>query len=150
MVKTRKKKSIFKYAYIIFAVLLAALVAAALLYVNSVLTLYENEHPQRHLENAVELLKSEAESVTLWTKEGVPSMESSIFETGIDQKTEFVKKLNGNYKFSSQKWINDNECIYSIISDGAAIAEVRLRKNGDVIQKLAIISIQKYELVSYT
>ena len=147
--RKQKKSKLFRITYIAYVAVLALLVAMALLYVNKVLVLYENEHPQRHLENALSLLESEAESGELWTKNDVPSMESSIFESGIDQKKEFVKKLKGDVKFSTQKWINENECTYRVISDGNEIAEIKLRKDGDIIQKLAIISIQKYELVSY-
>ena len=144
-----KKSKVFKITYIAYVVILAVLVSMALLYVNNVLETYENEHPQRHLENALSLLESEAESGELWTKNDVPSMESGIFESGVDQKKEFLKKLKGNIKLSAQKWINENECTYRVISNGNEIAEIKLRKNGDIIQKLAIISIQKYELVSY-
>lgn len=147
--KKAKQKSVFKYVYLAYAVILAGLVAAALLYVNSVLELYENEHPQRHLENAVELLIKEAESGKLWSKEGVPSMESGEFERNVDQKNAFLKKIKGEIKFSAQKWINEDECVYQIISDDTAIAEIKLRKNGESFQKLVIIGIQKYDLVSY-
>ena len=147
--KKQKKSKVFKISYIAYVTVLAVLVSMALLYVNNVLELYENEHPQRHLENALALLESEAESGELWTKQNVPSMESGIFESGIDQKKAFLKKLKSNIKLSGQKWINENECTYRVISDGNEIAEIKLRKNGDIIQKLAIISIQKYELISY-
>lgn len=148
--RKKKRKSVFKYVYLAYVVVLVALVAAALLYVNSVLDEYENEHPQRHLDNAVAQLKADAESGKLWNQEGVPSMESGIFEEGVDQKAEFLKKLDGEIRFSAQKWINDTECIYKIISDDTEIAEIKLRKVGDPVQKLVIIGIQKYELVSYT
>lgn len=150
MVRKRKKSRVFKIVYIAFVAVLAILVGAALMYVNSVLELYEGEHPQRHLEKAVELLKTEAESGALWKKDGVPSMEGGEFEKAGDQKQAFIDKLNGDIKFSPQKWINDNECIYQIISDGTAIAEIKLKKDGEAVQKLVIIGIQKYELVSYT
>ncbi|MBR5323087.1 MAG: hypothetical protein IKU48_06040 [Clostridia bacterium] len=147
--KKQKKSKFFKITYIVYVTILAVLVSMALLYVNNVLETYENEHPQRHLENALALLESEAESGELWSKPNVPSMESGIFENGIDQKKEFLKKIKGDVKLSGQNWINENECTYRVISDGNEIAEIKLRKDGDIIQKLAIISIQKYELVSY-
>lgn len=148
--KKHKKIGLFKYAYIAYVLVLAVLIALALGYVNSVLELYESEHPQRHLENATQLLIDEAENGSLWKKEGVPSMESGIFEPGTAPKKDFVKKLKGDVKYSPPKWINDSECTYNVISDGTAIAEIKLRKSGEAIQKLVIISIQKYELVSYT
>lgn len=150
MARKRRKSRVFKITYIAFVAVLAILVGAALMYVNSVLELYEGEHPQRHLEKAVELLKEEAKSGALWEKDGVPSMEGGEFEKAGDQKQAFIDKLNGDIKFSNQKWINDTECVYQIISDGTAIAEIKLKKDGDAVQKLVIISIQKYELISYT
>ena len=149
MKRRKSKLTVFKIAFPIYAVILIALVIAALLYVNSVLSLYESEHPQRDLEEAIELLKEEAESGELWKKNGSPSMESGIFEEGKDQKALFIKKLDGEIKFSAAKWINDKECVYNVMSDGLPIAEIKLRKDGEAIQKLAIISIQKYDLVSY-
>jgi len=144
-----KKKNIFKLSYLIYVGVLVILVSAAILYVNSVLNEYENEHPQRHLENAVSLLQKEAENGALWKKEGVPSMEGGEFEPSSDPKKDFIKKIKGDIKFTAQKQISDTECSYGILSDGLMIAEVRLRKVGEPVLKLAIINIQKYELVSY-
>lgn len=144
-----KRRSIFKYVYLVYIAILAVLVTAALLYVNSVLELYENEHPQRHLEKATELLIKEAESGELWQKDGVPSMANSVFEPGVDQKKEFVNKLKGEIKYSPQKWLDDSLCSYNVIHEDTAIAEIRLRKSGDMVQKLVIIGIQPYEIVSY-
>ena len=139
----------FKISYFAFVGVLAILVALALIHVNSVLEQYENEHPQRHLEKAVELLAKEAEDGTLWKKEGVPSMEKGVFEQNTDPKADFVKKIKGEVKFTSPKWIDENKCTYGVMSDGFTFAEITLAKKGPVITKLAIISIQEYELVSY-
>ncbi|MBE6671709.1 MAG: hypothetical protein E7593_05860 [Ruminococcaceae bacterium] len=146
----KAKKNIFKISYLIYVGVLVILVAAALLHVNSVLNEYEGEHPQRHIEKAVELLQKEAKDGTLWKKDGVPSMEGGEFESSADPKKDFIKKINGDIKFTAQKQINDTECSYGILSDGMQIAEVVLRKVGQPELKLAIINIQKYELVSYT
>lgn len=150
--QTRKKKQksrIFRYSYIIYVALLAILIGAVLIHVNSVLNLYENEHPQKHLDNALTLLKSEAQSGELWKKNDVPSMEGGVFEATTDHKKEFVKKLQGDIRFTTPSWINENECVYGVEHDGIVIAEITLRKNGPSIKKLAIINIQKYDLVSY-
>lgn len=143
------KRSILKYIFLGFVLVLAGLVAAALIYVNSALELYEKEHPNRQLEKAVELLKTEAADGTLWEKEGVPDMIGGVYEASENPKESFVNMLNGEISFSSPKWIDESRCKYNIISNGLIIAEVTLQKNGDAQQKLGIISIQKYDLVSY-
>ena len=55
MARKRRKSRVFKITYIAFVAVLAILVGAALMYVISVLELYEGEHPQRHLEKCVPL-----------------------------------------------------------------------------------------------
>ncbi len=144
-----QKKITFKLAFPIYAGILALLVALALIYVNSVLNEYENEHPKRHLENALTLLRQEAEDGSLWEKEGVPSMSGGEFEASKDPKADFIKLLGEVTEFTSANWINDTECSYGVVSDGITIAEITLRKIGAPVTKLAIIGIQKYELVSY-
>ena len=139
----------FLLTYIIFALVLAVLVASALVYVDSVLDEYEEKHPTRLLEKAVVLLQAEAENGTLYQKDEAPAMISGKFEENKNVKDEFAKKLSGDIKFSSQKWISETECTYNVLSDGFAIAEIKLKKIGEPITKLAIISIQEYELVSY-
>ncbi len=154
--KTVRKKAVrkhainrFKWIYICYLVILAIIIVICLINVNSVLNQYEEKHPQRHLEKAVELLLQEAEDGTLWTKEGVPSMEGGRFEKSADVKSDFIKKLSGDIKFSAAKWIDSESCKYDVISDNMTIAEVTLKKKGDAVQKLFIISIQEYELASY-
>ena len=139
----------FLLTYIIFALVLAVLVASALVYVDSVLDEYEEKHPTRLLEKAVVLLQAEAENGTLYQKDEAPAMISGKFEENKNAKDEFAKKLSGDIKFSPQKWISETECTYNVLSDGFAIAEIKLKKIGEPITKLAIISIQEYELVSY-
>ena len=139
----------FKISYFLFLGVLIVLAVIALFHVNSVLREYENEHPQRHLEKAVDLLIKEAEDGSLWNKDGVPSMEGGIFETSKDLRSDFTQKIKGKIKFSSPRWTDEDNCTYGIMSDGFTIGEITLRKNGPAVQKLAIISIQKYDLVSY-
>lgn len=145
----KKRLGKFSLAYIIFALVLALLVAAALIYVNSVLDEYEAKHPTRLLEKALVLLEAEASDGTLFAKEGAPGMIGGEFEAASDPKAEFLRQLGGEVKFTAQRWTSENECTYGVASDGFVFAEVTLRKIGEPVTKLAIISIQEYELVSY-
>ena len=147
--KKKIKLGGFLLAYLIFTLVLAILVGAALIYVNSVLDEYEEKHTSRLLEQAIINLKNEAADGTLFQKEGVPAMVSGKFENGTDPKTDFIKKLDSDIKFTSQKWISETECTYGVLSDGLTIAEITMKKIGEPKIKLAIISMQEYELVSY-
>ena len=155
IMKKIKKSGVFKYSLIAFVTILTILVGLALSYVNSVINDYEKHHYKNHLNEAVELLKSEAQSGELWTKEGVPSMECSPFEgTLIDQKAAFLTKLNGDIKFSPGEAIGNNEYVYYVIHNNphtadTNIAKIVLRAKGEMVQKLVVIGIQEYELVSY-
>ena len=147
--KKRLRIGAWGITYIVVALVLAILVILALNYVDSVLDEYENEHPTKHLERAIELLKKEAADGTLWTKDNAPAMIAGKFEPGTDPKADFIKKLNGDIEFTAQKWVNETDCVYGVTLDGTRIADITLKKVGEPVTKLAIISIQEYELVSY-
>ncbi len=145
----KRNGKIFKISYLVYVSVLVILIGMALLYVNSVLSEYENEHPQRHIEKAISLLKEEASSGELWKKEGAPSLENNDFETSSNPQKLYGDMLNGDIRISSPKMLNETDCVYGVLYDDLLIAEITLRKVGQPEQKLAIINIQKYELVSY-
>ncbi len=147
--KFKAKSQVFKISYLIYVAILAALIIAALIYVNSVLDDYEAELPQRDLESVIETMKKEAKNGKLWKKDGAPNMVAGEFEQSTDPKKDFIKKLNGDIKFSNQMPINETDCMYGVLHDDIMIAEVILRKVGEPRQELMIIPIQKYDLVSY-
>ena len=113
---------IFKISYLIYVSVLVILIAMALLYVNSVLSEYENEHPQRHIEKAISLLKEEAESGELWKKDGAPSLENNDFETAANPQKLYCDMLNGDIKISSPKLLNETDIVYGVTYNDLIIA----------------------------
>lgn len=144
----RRKKVAYRFTFFIYVCILVVAMVSALIYVKMTLNEYENEHPNRHLEDAVEYLRAEAASGALWSVQGMPDMEPGKYEEGVDIKAEFRRLINSDVTFTQAKWISESECKYGIKSGDMIIAEVILRKSAPAKQKLAIISIQEYELVS--
>lgn len=145
----RRKKSSFRFVFFIYLCFLVVLMAAALIYVNATLREYENEHPNRHVETAVENMRREAADGTLWNTDGVPDMVTGRFEADLDAKAEFTRLINGELKYTTQKWTSETECVIGVKSGDTIIAEVLLRATSPIKQKLAIITMQEFELVSY-
>ena len=145
----RKRKSNFRFIFFVYVCVLIVACAAALIYVNSALREYEAEHPGNLLDDALEMLRNEAADGSLWSKESTPDMEAGEFETGKDIKAEFIRRINGEVTYSRRTQLNETDCRYGILSDGFEIGEVILRAVGEPKQKLAIITIQEYEILSY-
>jgi len=145
----RRRKGNFRFVFFIYICVLIVACVAALIYVNSALHEYEREHPSNIVDDALELLRADAESGILWTADGVPDMIAGSFEEGIDIKNEFISLIKGDVTYSQRTQLNETDCRYGIKADGFEIAEVVLRAVGEPKQKLAIITIQEYELLSY-
>ena len=60
------KKITFRLVFAAFAIILAAAVAASLLYVRGLLRRYEASQPEKQVEAVAETLANEAENGTLW------------------------------------------------------------------------------------
>ena len=58
----KSKKGIFKWIYLVWVAILAALVAAALLYVSGLLEDYETAQPERQVREAMAQLVEDAAS----------------------------------------------------------------------------------------
>ena len=145
----RRRKSNFRFVFFVYVCVLIVACAAALIYVNSALREYEAEHPRHLVDEALELLRSESADGSLWSKDTTPNMTAGKFESDKDIKAEFTRLINGDVTYSHRTQVNETDCRYGIIADGFEIAEVILRETGEPKQKLAIITIQDYELVSY-
>ena len=148
--KIKRNSKVYTICYLSFVAVLLVLIGVALLYVNSVIKEYKNEQPQIHLDKALESLRTESKSGKLWEKEGFTDFGTNEFETSLDPKSEFTKMINDeSITFSSPKALSETDYAYGVMYDNNQIAEIVLRKIGEPYQKLLIINIQKYELISY-
>ncbi len=145
--RRKKKSSTFKFGYFIYLFILIIIAVAAIIFVNVTLNQYIDYHPNRLLEAALVDIKESSSDGSLWTEHG--ELAVSKYEPGVEVQSKFTQLLaKDDLKFSSAKWINDSECVYGIEADGFTIAEVKLKTVSEPIQKLFIITMQKYELVS--
>ena len=76
----KKRKISFKLIYLIYVLILAALVTAAVLYVRSLLFDYEASQPERHAQNAVTQLAADAATGDFWTKYDLPEIVAGPFD----------------------------------------------------------------------
>lgn len=145
----RKRKGNFRFIFFVYVCVLIVACAAALIYVSSALREYEKASPRVLVDEAVERLRTEALDGTLWTREDVPDMIGGKYELSSDTKGDFARLIAGEVTYTQRTQINETDCRYGIKADGFEIAEVILRAVGGPKQKLAIITISDYELVSY-
>lgn len=136
----------FRKGYLIYLLVLAALVIAAVLYVRSVLSGYEADQPERQVESAMAELAADAQSGALWDKYGLPSPTPGAFEQGMDVKGAYLALFDPEvmgYAPSSAPH-GEGEMVYNIDSDGFVLAEVRLRTEGEPVTKLGILTSQSW------
>lgn len=141
-----KSKFTFRKGYLIYLLVLAALVMAAVLYVRSVLSGYEASQPERQVESAMADLAADAQSGALWDKYGLPSPTPGIFEQGMDVKGAYLALFDPEtmgFSLSSAPH-GEGELVYNVDSNGFVLAEVKLRTAGDPVTKLGILTSQSW------
>lgn len=145
----RRRKGNFRFIFFVYACVLIVACVAALIYVGAALHEYEEASPRHLVDDALERLRTEASDGSLWTHDDIPDMTGGKYEASDDIKGDFARLISGDVTYTQRTQINETDCRYGIKSDGFEIAEVILRAVGEERQKLAIITICDYELVSY-
>lgn len=148
-VKERKRLSFWKL-YLIYVIILAAGVLAAVLYVNGQLTRYEELLPQRRVEEAVEKLKADAEKGELWSRFGMADVAAGSFEKHLDVKKAYQDLYVAEEVTFRQLNIAhaENELYYRVELGDYALAEIRLEAVGEAETMLAILTIREWEVAS--
>lgn len=142
-----KKRSLsFWRGYLIFLAVLAALVAAAALYVRSVLRDYEDAQPERYVREAAAQLSAAAGDGTLWDTYPFPQVSPGPFEEGRDLRADYAALLSGEgvdcVRQNGRR--TDDHQVYDVVSDGFVLAEVELRPDGEPVTRLGILSFQDW------
>lgn len=139
-----KSKLTFRKGYLIYLLVLAVLVTAAVLYVRSVLSGYEDRQPERQVESAMAELAADARSGALWNKYGLPSPTPGVFEQGMDVKSSYLSLFDPEAMGFSQSSAPhaEGELVYSVDNNGFLLAEVTLRTDGDPVTELGILTSQ--------
>lgn len=147
-----KQRHRFRLIYLLYLGVLVALVAAAVLYVGSLLRQYEESQPQRHAENAAAALVSDAADGTFWSKYNLPDVTPGPLEQNRDVRSEYLTLYTGGALTCSPKIGThaEDELFYTVSRDGFPLAEVKLKAAGPTVTKLAILSIREWNVESIT
>ena len=146
----KKRRISFRLIYLIFVLLLAALVAAALLYVRSLLKEYEASQPDLLARTAVTQLANHAAAGDFWSKYGLPDVSAGPFEQGRDIKAEYMALFSENGLTVSQTASTEDELYYTAKHAGKPLAEIKLKAAGLAVTKLAVLSLRDWTVESVT
>lgn len=138
------KRNLFKWSYIAFAGLMAALALAGILYVRGLLVDYEAARPERRAEEAIAALTEEAKLPEFWEKYGLPAVEKEIREGYLalyGEELNYVS-LPGTYA--------EDEMGYLIRKGSFPLAEVLLKAEGPAETKLAVFTTRPWKIEKIT
>lgn len=144
--RRRKKRGYFLHAFLIFQLVLILFISFALMYVNSLLTTYENAQPERLVEDAVAELAEKAENRTLF-----PSVDTGKWEEGLDIQGIYAELFSASgTRYTPKAGLHaENELVYVVkTEDGFPLAEVTLEAVGDPVTRLAVFTWQEWKLKS--
>lgn len=146
MMEMKKKKITFLKVYLVYLSLLAVLVTAAVMYVNSVMHRYEDTRPEKYVKEAVELLNEEIANGEFWTSYSLPAVNAEKYEKQRDVQREYLNLFSDENIEFVQK-IGDyaeDELIYEVKNGGIILAEVTLKAVGEAVTKLTVFSIREW------
>lgn len=144
----KSKKGIFKWIYLVWVAVLAALVAAALLYVSGLLEDYETAQPERQVREAMAQLVEDAAGSGFWEKYGLAQPQPGEFEADVDIAKTYLDLYRGQVDFAQKNAGGEDELCYAVKSGGTELAEIRLKAAGPVQTKLAVFTMRDWELES--
>lgn len=145
-----KSKFTFRKGYLVYLLVLAALMTAAVLYVRSVLSGYEASQPERQVESVLSELAADARSGALWDKYGLDAPAPGAFEQGMDIKSAYLALYDPEamgYSPSSAPH-GEGEMVYSVQNNGFTLARVTLRTVGEPVTRLGILTSQSWEVAA--
>lgn len=143
------KKISFKKAYLIYVLVLAVLVVAAVVYVNSLLHRYEASMPEQIVKNAAEEMQKDAAEGAFFEKYGLPEMEPGIYEVHLDMEQKYLAQLTaGDFSYvKTNEAASEDELVYAVEVDGTPIAKVKLHAAGEAETKLAVLSFREWQVI---
>ena len=142
----KKKLSAFRLVFLIYILILAGLVLAAVSYVSSLLREYEASQPEAYVQQAVEQLRTDAASGDFWSKySGISEINPGEFEQNIDVKAQYLVQFTSeNLEFTQNSAPSEDELCYDVKHNGVCIARVNLKAQGPAETKLAVFSIREW------
>ncbi len=146
--KTRKLS--FKLIYLIFVLLLAALVCAAVLYVRSLLKEYEASQPDLLARTAADQLAERAAAGDFWSEYNLPEVTPGPFEKNRNVKAEYLACYTDENLTVTQTASTEDTLIYTVKQNSQPLAEIKLKADGPAVTKLAVLSIREWVVESVT
>lgn len=144
------KKISFKKAYLIYVLVLAVFVVAAIVYVSSLLHRYEASMPEQLVMSAAQELRKDAAEGTFCEKYALPEMTPGIYEAHLDVEKEYLAQFTAGV-FSYEKTNeaeSEDELVYAVEADGTPIAKVKLHATGEAETKLAVLSFREWQVTA--
>ena len=147
----KKRRISFNLIYLIYVLLLAALVTAAVLYVRALLFDYEASQPEVQVQAALSQLISDADDAEdFWVKYALPEVTAGSFEQNCDIQAEYCSLFKDAALTVSQTGSAEDELVYTVERDGLALARIKLKAAGPAVTKLAVLSLREWVLESVT
>lgn len=149
----KKHKISFKLIYLIYVLLLVALVTAAVLYVRSLLKEYEASQPELLAQNAVaQLTESAASANDFWAQYDLPAVEPGYFEQNVDVQKEYLSLFQkDNLTVAKQNVaLAEDELLYLVSHNSTPLAEIKLKAAGPAVTKLAVLTLREWNVESVT
>lgn len=140
-----KRPITFKRIYLIYLGVLAVLVAAALLYVRSLLRQYEDAQPQRQVWLAVEELAAQAADGSFLTQYDLPEVTPGQYEQGVDLRQAYLDLYQEDLTVSQAAGTPQGDTLeYQVERNGVVLARVGLRAEGPAVTRLAVFSMRDW------
>ena len=146
----KKRKASFQLIYLIYVFVLAALVAAAVLYVRSLLFDYEASQPDHHARTAVEQLCADAAAGDFWARYALPEVTAGPFEQHYDIRAKYLALFEEDSMSVTQTGSTEDELFYTVTRDGFPLAKIKLKAAGPAVTKLAVFSLREWNVASVT
>ncbi len=151
--KKKKQKISFGVIYFSIAAVLTVFLVFALFYVRGLLISYENSQPEKLVRDLIDELKTDALQDNIWKKYEFPTVEYSEFEEGMDLAEIYKEDFaSGELKYSLKQGehVGGDTMTYNIFGSGnTVIAEVKLKAVGEPKTRLAVFTLQDWQIMSF-
>lgn len=144
----KKKGLTFKKIYLIYLLILAVGMAAALFYVNSILHHYEESLPESCVHRVADTLVAEASQGNLFTSYSLAAATPGELESHLNLQEAYQKLYtDGELTISQQSSAStEDELVYHIENNGFPLAEVKLKAQGPAVTKLILLTSREWEV----
>ncbi len=148
----QKRKSNFKFAYVVYLCVLAVLAIASIVYVKVLLTQYEKAQPEYIAKQQMNELSAMVKDGTIERYFPFPNVETGKFESGKNIKEKYYDMLcSDNLEcVLDHKEIDGTHATYKIMSGEVELADVALKSDGVPKQKLIIFVYYDWDVESIT